>query len=156
MRKRILFICLGNICRSPAAEGVMKAIVKESGLSDEVYVDSAGIGNWHVGELPDARMREHGRRRGYDFNSRARQFSAADFDNFDYIIVMDEQNYRDVCRQARSQIDQNKVLRMRDFFIDYTGCETVPDPYYGGPEGFELALDLIEDGCRGLMDKILK
>ena len=154
--RKILFVCLGNICRSPAAEGVMRQMVEERGMSDRILVDSAGIGSWHVGEGPDRRMCKHAMQRGYDLTSlRARQFGPDDFLKFDYIVVMDEENYHDVLRRMPSDDDYSrKVLRMKSFFHDYKGQSTVPDPYYGGAAGFELALDLIEDGCRGLLERL--
>ncbi|MGN1254586.1 MAG: low molecular weight protein-tyrosine-phosphatase [Prevotella sp.] len=149
---RLLFICLGNICRSPAANAIMQRYVDEAGLSNRFVIDSAGIGPWHVGQLPDKRMREHGARRGYRIDHIARQFDAAkDFDRFDYIVVMDEDNYRNITRQAQNEEDRKKVIRMADYFIKYKGRTSVPDPYYGDGEDFELALDLIEDGCKGLL-----
>lgn len=151
----ILFVCLGNICRSPAAEGIMKHIAKEKGISDKLFIDSAGIGNWHEGELPDARMRVHGSKRGYDFNSRARQIKRTDLDRFDLILVMDEDNYEDVCSLTGNPEKQAKVRRMADYLNRFRGRKSVPDPYYGGEAGFELVLDLLEDGCTELAD-ILK
>ncbi|WP_449015938.1 low molecular weight protein-tyrosine-phosphatase [Prevotella sp.] len=151
-KKRILFICLGNICRSPAAHAVMQHLVDERGYSNLYEIDSAGIGNWHVGQLPDKRMREHGRRRGYDLNHHARQFDARkDFAYFDLIVVMDEDNYRYITSQAADATARRKVVRMADYFTRHKDATCVPDPYYGGPEDFELALDLIEDGCEGLI-----
>ena len=169
MKARLLFVCLGNICRSPAAEGIMRAMVEERLLLDDIYVDSAGIGSWHVGEMPDRRMRKHALRRGYDLSPlRARQFQPDDFRKFDYIIVMDEKNYHDVmsrCPAPQETIKTSpdggrvdggsaQVLRVKDYFVRYKGHQNVPDPYYGGSDGFELALDLIEDGCRGLLDAL--
>ena len=152
---KLLFICLGNICRSPAANAIMQKYVDEAGLSDKFEIDSAGIGPWHVGQLPDKRMREHGARRGYRIDHIARQFDATkDFDRFDYIVVMDEDNYRNITRQARNDDDRKKVIRMADYFIKYKGRTSVPDPYYGDGEDFELALDLIEDGCKGLLARL--
>ncbi len=149
---RLLFICLGNICRSPAANAIMQKYVDEAGLSNRFEIDSAGIGPWHVGQLPDKRMRDHGAQRGYRIDHIARQFDAAkDFDRFDYIIVMDEDNHRNITRQAQNEEDRKKVIRMADYFIKYKGRTSVPDPYYGDGEDFELALDLIEDGCKGLL-----
>lgn len=152
---KLLFICLGNICRSPAANAIMQKYVDEAGLSDKFEIDSAGIGPWHVGQLPDKRMREHGARRGYRIDHIARQFDATkDFDRFDYIVVMDEDNYRNITRQARNDDDRKKVIRMANYFIKYKGRTSVPDPYYGDGEDFELALDLIEDGCKGLLARL--
>ena len=147
MKMKLLFICLGNICRSPAAEGIMRQMVEERALS--------GIGSWHVGEMPDPRMRKHAARRGYDLSPlRARQFRSDDFQKFDYIIVMDEENYHDVMERGGVYADARKVLRMKDYFIRYKGQQSVPDPYYGGAEGFERALNLIEDGCEGLLKEL--
>lgn len=158
MKKRILFVCLGNICRSPAAEGIMRALVEEHGLDDEIYIDSAGIGSWHVGEQPDRRMRKHAAQRGYDLSPlRARQFQSDDFEKFDWIVVMDEENYHDVMRKAPSIPSHNKqaqVVRMKDFFNRFKGYDYVPDPYYGGADGFELALDMIEDGCKEMLNSM--
>lgn len=157
MKMKLLFICLGNICRSPAAEGIMRQMVEERALSNDIIVDSAGIGSWHVGEMPDPRMRKHAARRGYDLSPlRARQFRSDDFQKFDYIIVMDEENYHDVMERGGVYADARKVLRMKDYFIRYKGQQSVPDPYYGGAEGFERALNLIEDGCEGLFVDVVK
>lgn len=153
-KMNILFICLGNICRSPAAEGVMKAKLKDRLWYEEHNVDSAGIGSWHVGELPDYRMRSHAARRGYELTSRARQFTHADFGRFDYIVVMDDENFREISSRARNAEERGKVLRMCDFFVRYKGRTSVPDPYYGGDADFETALDLIEDGCDGLLSQL--
>lgn len=156
MKMKLLFICLGNICRSPAAEGIMRKMVEERALSNDIIVDSAGIGSWHVGEMPDPRMRKHAARRGYDLSPlRARQFRSDDFQKFDYIIVMDEENYHDVMERGGVYADARKVLRMKDYFIRYKGQQSVPDPYYGGAEGFERALNLIEDGCEGLLKDLV-
>ena len=155
MKKRILFICLGNICRSPAAAGIMRHLVSERGQDDEVLIDSAGIGSWHVGQLPDRRMRQCGQRHGYVFDHRARQFSARDFDRFDLIAVMDQENYHDVARQANSQADLQKIIRMSDYLRHQPGQKTVPDPYYGSERDFEFALELLEDACEGLLDELV-
>lgn len=153
-----MFVCLGNICRSPAAEGIMRALAEEQGQDDDLYIDSAGIGAWHVGEQPDRRMRKHAAQRGYDLSSlRARQFRSDDFEKFDWIVVMDEENYQDVMRKVPSHTSSNKlakVVRMKDFFNDFKGYDHVPDPYYGGSEGFELALDMIEDGCKEMLKSL--
>lgn len=117
----LLFICLGNICRSPAAEGVMKAKVKDRLWPEKHNIDSAGIGSWHVGELPDSRMRQHAKKRGYILDSRARQFKDDDFAKFDYIIVMDEENYREISSRAKNDEELGKVLRMRDYFVKFKG-----------------------------------
>lgn len=152
--KSILFICLGNICRSPAAQAVMEQM---AGNGSRIGIDSAGIGPWHVGQLPDRRMRKAGSRRGYNINHVARQFdSATDFSRFDYIVVMDEDNYRNISRQAHNAEERGKIVRMADYFEKYKGRTSVPDPYYGSEEDFNLALDLIEDGCSGLLKHLLQ
>ncbi len=154
-KTKILFICLGNICRSPAANAIMQKFVGDAGLSDKFYIDSAGIGPWHVGQFPDQRMRSHGAKRGYDINHVARQFDARhDFSDFDFIVVMDDENYRDICRKAHNDGERRKVIRMADYFNQYKGRISVPDPYYGDGEDFELALDLIEDGCHGILTDV--
>ena len=154
--KRILFICLGNICRSPAADGIMRHLVSEQGLDDQFMIDSAGIGSWHVGQLPDRRMRRQGERHGYTFDHRARQFSAADFDRFDLVAVMDQENYHDVSRQARSDADRQKIIRMSDYLQHHPGQRTIPDPYYGSDKDFEYVIELLEDACSGLLQKLTK
>lgn len=150
----ILFICLGNICRSPAAEGIMKALVKKAGREEEFYIDSAAIGPWHIGQLPDARMRRCGAQHGYRFDSHARQFSAQDFDRFDMIVVMDEDNYKAISRQARSADDKAKIVRIANYLSTrHSDYATVPDPYYGDEEDFELVIELLEDALSELLAK---
>lgn len=153
---RLLFICLGNICRSPAAEGVMKAIVQRAGRADAYHIDSAGIGNWHVGQLPDSRMRKHGAARGYRFDSRAQQFTPADFERFDYILVMDHDNFRAVTAKAPTATDAAKVKMLTDYLQHHAETDIVPDPYYGDSADFNYALDLIEDACAGLFKALQK
>lgn len=150
----VLFICLGNICRSPAAKGIMKAMVEKAGLSDEFEIDSAGIGDWHVGQLPDSRMRKCGAAHGYCFDSHARQFQRADFHRFDTIVVMDNENYRAITSMASTQADKDKVVRMADFLTSHREYTTVPDPYYGDESDFELVITLLEDACQGLLDEL--
>ena len=147
-KKYILFVCLGNICRSPAAEGVMKQMVDDDEeLSGTVVVDSAGIGAWHTGQLPDHRMREHAAARGYNLDSRARQVNAADFDRFDIVFGMDSENIADLKRVARNEEDRKKIHCLADFLTRHPQYSTVPDPYYGSGKDFDIALDLIEDAC---------
>lgn len=153
--KRILFVCLGNICRSPAAEGIMRHLVELRGMVHLFDIDSAGIGGWHVGQLPDARMRRHGARHGYDFCSRARQFCTADFERFDLIVGMDEENMYDLRRKARSDADREKLTCMADYLRHHPGQQTVPDPYYGGESDFELVIELLEDACEGLLEEMI-
>jgi len=154
MKKRILFVCLGNICRSPSAEAVMKALVEREGLSDMVYCDSAGIIGYHEGKPADRRMQAHALKRGFNLTSISRPVdNQIDFDKFDMIIGMDDQNLLDLNSLARNDADRSKIYRMTDFAekFDY---DIVPDPYYGGDEGFELVLDLLEDACSGLLKHI--
>ena len=148
----ILFVCLGNICRSPAAEGVLKSIVTEQGNADEWEIDSAGTGGWHVGDLPDKRMRIHARERGLDLTHRCRKVSPSDFDNFDLIIPMDANNYADLKKLAPSQEAANKIIPMATFIDNSYRTDHVPDPYYEGAEGFELVLDLLQNGCGNLFE----
>ncbi len=151
---RILFVCLGNICRSPAAEGVMKALLEKEKLSDRVEVDSAGTSGWHIGELPDSRMRQAARQRGLVLDSRARKIKAPeDFEKFDMIIVMDEENLCDLKALDRNGKYAHKIFKMTDFCRKYQTDE-VPDPYYGGYSGFENVLNLLEDAAAGLLDYI--
>lgn len=148
----LLFICLGNICRSPAAEGVMKAKVHTAGLDADYFIDSAGIGDWHVGQLPDSRMRERASLRGYRLDSRARQIRTEDFDLFDMLLVMDRDNYRIVTSKAPNAEARKKVCMLTDYLSMHQGADVVPDPYYGDLSDFDYALDLIEDACEGLLE----
>lgn len=153
MPLRVLFVCMGNICRSPAAEGVLRALAEKRGLADRVAVGSAGTIGYHEGDLPDARMRAAALRRGYELRSRARRFAREDFSRHDLIVVMDEDNRRDVLALAADEADRAKVRRFTEFCRAHPGADKVPDPYYGGDEGFERVLDLLEDGCAGLLDE---
>ena len=151
---KVLFVCMGNICRSPAAEGIFKKIVKEANLEDNIEVDSAGTLDYHEGELPDARMRKHALKRGYNLDSHARQFNPKkDFDKFDYIVTMDDDNYAEIIRSDYNKIYRNKIYKMTDFSSDKSVKE-VPDPYYGGANGFENVLDILEDSIANFLNKI--
>lgn len=151
---RVLFVCLGNICRSPAAEGVLKAIVAENGDRARWEIDSAGTGRYHIGQLPDNRMRIHARRRGLELTHRCRQVREADFDDFDLIIPMDADNERNLRRLAPTPEAENKIIPMAAFVDMAMRYDHIPDPYYEGAEGFELVLDLLDDGCRHLYDML--
>lgn len=153
-KKKILFICLGNICRSPAAEGIMKHLVEKAGREDEFLIDSAGISGYHRGDLPDRRMREHAARRGYDLTHRSRPVRTEDFYNFDWIIGMDDQNIEDLKDRAPSTEEWKKIHRMTEYCTRHTRADHVPDPYYEGYEGFEYVLDLLEDACAGLLEQL--
>lgn len=149
----ILFVCLGNICRSPAAESVFNALLAQYNLTDQFIVESAGTGGWHVGERPDGRMIRHGESRGLKFESTGRQFVRADFARFDRIVVMDDANFRDVSRLSASESDTKKIVKMAAFHSSKTVTE-VPDPYFGGADGFDLVLDILEDSCAGFLQSM--
>jgi protein-tyrosine phosphatase len=151
----VLFVCLGNICRSPAGENIFRHQVKESGLSDCIACDSAGTAGYHIGKSPDARMTKAMRHRGYQVTGGARQFSPDDFNRFDLILTMDDDNYRDIISQARSDDQRKRVRCFTDFCTEHDETE-VPDPYYGGDEGFEFVADLIEDGSAGIIAHLRK
>ncbi len=151
--KKILFVCLGNICRSPGAEGIMKDLVRKNKREADFHIDSAGLYGGHVGALPDARMRKHAALRGYTLDSRARVFyPSADFLEFDMIVGMDDQNIRQLCQLAENDEERSKIYRITDFCRKYTQYNMVPDPYYDGADGFELVLDLLEDAIVGLYE----
>lgn len=152
---KILFVCLGNICRSSSAEGVMKHLVEEAGLEERFVIDSAGILSYHQGELPDPRMRAHASRRGYDLTHRSRPVRISDFYDFDLIIGMDDRNIEDLKERAPSVETERKIRRMTDYCTRFTQADYVPDPYYGGAEGFEYVLDLLEDACAGLLQELI-
>jgi protein-tyrosine phosphatase len=152
--KKILFVCMGNICRSPSAEAVFQGMAKKRGLNNHFEVDSAGTIAYHAGEKADRRMQSHASKRGYSLDSISRKFNPAkDFDNFDIIIGMDDENVSALKDFARNPSDHSKIFKMTDFRKEWSYDE-IPDPYYGGEEGFELVLDLLEDSCEGLLDKL--
>lgn len=150
---RILFVCLGNICRSPAAEGIMKSIVEEEGAEGYV-IDSAGTGRYHIGQLPDPRMRVHARYRGLELDHHCRQVTPSDFDDFDLIIGMDNNNIANLHAIAPSPEAEEKIVAMGDLFNKSTYFDHVPDPYYEGDDGFEIVLDLLEEGCLNLYNAV--
>lgn len=152
---RIIFVCLGNICRSPAAQGMMQEAVDTRGLTEAFLIDSAGTGGYHVGSLPDQRMRAHARRRGLILDHRCRQVSESDLDDFDIIIGMDASNVADLRRLAPTPEAMAKVMPMSAFFALATRYDYVPDPYYEGAEGFELVLDLLADATLNLLDTVM-
>ena len=151
---RVLFVCMGNICRSPLAQGVFENLVLREGLGGEIYVDSAGTYSYHVGRAPDPRAQESARRRGLDLGSqRARRIRPEDCEEFDYVLTMDEENYRAVaalCRESGAEVRP---------FLDFAAARVeteVPDPFYGGPAGFEHVMDLVEEASEGLLEEIKK
>ena len=153
-RHRLLFICLGNICRSPMAEGVFRRVAEEEEVLDRFEIDSAGLGDWHIGQAPDMRAQEAAGARGIDISGQcARQLTRADFDRFDLLLAMDGSNYAELSRLAPKEA-RGKVRHFLDF-APQMGTKDVPDPFYGGPEGFAHALDLIEAAARGLLEDLL-
>jgi protein-tyrosine phosphatase len=150
----VSFVCMGNICRSPTAEAVMRHLVREAGLDGRITVDSAGTGAWHVGEERDRRSRAVASRRGMPITGEARQFSRADFDRFDLVLALDQDNERDLRHLAPNDEARAKIHLLRSFEPGAApGCE-VPDPYYGGPDGFERVFDICLAACRGLLDHL--
>jgi protein-tyrosine phosphatase len=152
---RVCFVCLGNICRSPTAEGVMLHLLRDAGLSARFVIDSAGTGAWHAGERADPRSRAEAKRRGIDLPSVARQFTADDFDAFDYVIAMDRRNHRDLARLAAGDAHARKLHLLRSFDPGADDPD-VPDPYYGAGDGFARVFDICEAGCRGLLAHLRK
>jgi low molecular weight protein-tyrosine phosphatase len=154
-RVRVLFVCLGNICRSPTAEGVMRKLVRDAGLEERIEVDSAGTGSWHVGEPPDARATRVARRRGIELEGAARQVRPRDFAEFDLILAMDASNLRNLQRLVPDEDARTKVRLLREFDPAAAGGDLdVPDPYYGGPNGFEEVLDLVQAACAALLERL--
>ena len=154
MTTRICFVCLGNICRSPTAEGILRHLVSAAGRHSEFTIDSAGTAAWHTGKSPDARSTAAAARRGIRLSGAARQFVAADFDRFDYVIAMDRSNHTNLQRMARSDHHRARLHLMRDFDPDSPPGASVPDPYYGGERGFEEVLDICQRACEGLLAQI--
>src|SRR4051794_23731921 len=154
--KRVLFVCMGNICRSPTAEGVMRSLVREAGLEDEIELDSAGTGGWHAGDPPDWRATEAASRRGVTLEGAARQVMPRDFVDFDLLLAMDRENLHDLRRVAPSEELAGKARLLREYDPASAGAPDldVPDPYYGGPRGFETVLDQVEAACRGLLAEL--
>ena len=150
----VLFVCLGNICRSPLAEGVFQHLVEEAGVSDEFEIDSAGTGSWHVGERPDTRAIAVARAHGITLPSRARQVTPEDLDHFDYVIAMDLENVRNLEKMAESSRTDVQIHLLREFDSEHTGDE-VPDPYYGGASGFEKVFKIVSQSCEALLAGLL-
>lgn len=152
---KLLFVCLGNICRSPSAENIMNHLIEQAGLSDNIFCDSAGTGGYHIGSPPDRRMAAAAKRRDIILKGEARQFQKSDFENFDLILAMDRENYEDILSLDPAGKYRNKVRLMCDFATHHSERE-VPDPYYGGPEGFDRVIDLLLDACDGLLQHVVK
>jgi protein-tyrosine phosphatase len=153
---RILFVCMGNICRSPTAEGVMRGLLRAEGLERVVAIDSAGTGGWHAGDPPDSRAVAATRSRDIVVDGAARQVTDEDFERYDLLLAMDRENERDLLARAPDAQARAKVRLLREFDAASVaaGDLDVPDPYYGGPHGFDRVLDLVEAACRGLLDEV--
>ncbi|MDP2724510.1 MAG: low molecular weight protein-tyrosine-phosphatase [Bacteroidales bacterium] len=150
MKRKVLFVCLGNICRSPAAEAVFNGIIKQKGETLLYEIDSAGTSNYHAGEPADARMNLHAKKRGYELTSISRPFNPnRDFDYFDIIVAMDDENLFNLKQMSRNKADTKKLYRMTDFSSSRK-YSSVPDPYYGSSQGFELVIDILEEAGEGL------
>ena len=154
MVTRVLFVCLGNICRSPSAENIMNHLIQQRCLQGQIQCDSAGTSSYHIGSPPDTRMAKAAKAYGITLRGNARQFTAADFDRFDWILAMDRENVRDILSLAPQDDYRQKVKLMCEFCRLYPDQE-VPDPYYGGPEGFKYVIDLLMDACDGFLDHVL-
>lgn len=152
---RILFVCLGNICRSAAAEAIMKSIVAEHHADDQFFIDSAGILNYHEGDMADPRMRKYASERGYNVTSISRPVRISDYDDFDLIIGMDDSNVESLIDNAMTLQQKNKIHQMSEYLEKYDD-DYIPDPYYGGLSGFERVIDLLEDSCEVLFNQLNK
>ncbi len=154
MSYKLLFVCLGNICRSPAAENIMNHLIAEAGLTDAITCDSAGTSSYHIGSAPDRRMTAAAQQRGVAMHGSARQFQRGDFAKFDLILAMDQDNYQDILALDPEGHHRDRVRLMCDFCRQHQTRE-VPDPYYGGSEGFNHVIDLLTDACEGLLADIV-
>jgi protein-tyrosine phosphatase len=148
---RLLFVCMGNICRSPTAEAVMRALVAQEGLQDQIQIDSAGTGSWHVGHPPDRRSTAAAKTRGIVMEGAARQVTVADFEDYDLLLAADADNVGALRALAPDDAAAAKIHLLREYDPAADGDLAVPDPYYGGPDGFEHVIDLVEAACRGLL-----
>jgi protein-tyrosine phosphatase len=152
---RLCFVCLGNICRSPTGEAVMRALVVERGLADRVEIESAGTGAWHAGHPPDRRAAAEAAARGVPMDGRARQFTEDDFARFDLVLAMDTQNAAELRALAPDDDARGRVRLLREFDPSGPDEPVVPDPYYGGPDGFAEVFDMVDAACRGLLDHLV-
>jgi protein-tyrosine phosphatase len=151
---RLCFVCLGNICRSPIGEGVMRHLLREAALAERVEVDSAGTAGYHAGDAPDSRARGAGRRVGIEVGGRARQFKRVDFERFDYVLAMDRSNFEDLCELAPDAAARAKVHLLRSFDAASPQGASVPDPYYGGDEDFDDVVQICLAACRPLLERL--
>ncbi|MEO0825036.1 MAG: low molecular weight protein-tyrosine-phosphatase [Cyanobacteria bacterium J06639_16] len=154
MVSKLLFVCLGNICRSPSAENIMRYLVEQQQLSDQIICDSAGTSSYHIGSSPDRRMAMAAKQQGITLVGRARQFQAEDLVQFDWILAMDRQNYRDILALDPQGKYHDKVRLMCEF-CRHHGDDEVPDPYYGGVDGFNYVIELLIDACGGLLETVM-
>lgn len=151
----IMFVCLGNICRSPAAEGILRHMARKEPIGEFLSIESSGLGDWHIGQLPDERMREASKNRGIILSSRAQKFQKAFFDRFDLIFAADHQILKDLFRFAQTPEHKAKIHLITHFSNCYPE-EEIPDPYYQGDTGFEQVLDMLEDSCEGILEYLKK
>ncbi len=150
----LLFVCLGNICRSPAADGIMTQMAEDAGLDIDLAIDSCGFYGGHAGDLPDLRMRKAALQRGYRLEHRSRTIRPSDFDNFDLIFGMDAANLEDLHEAAPTVEAEEKIIPMAALAVNHPDADAVPDPYWSGADGFYLVLDMLEDGCSTLLKEI--
>ena len=155
MAYRLLFVCLGNICRSPSAENIMNHLIQQTGLEKHILCDSAGTSSYHIGSVPDRRMTAAAQARGIALIGKARQFQITDFEDFDLILAMDKENYRDILSLDRQNQHSHKVLMICEFATKHRD-RSVPDPYYGGSDGFDHVINLLLDACDGLLQQIIQ
>ena len=155
MSYKLLFVCLGNICRSPSAENIMNHLIKEADLAGKIICDSAGTSAYHIGSAPDRRMRAAAEKRDIILEGKARKFTVSDLEEFDLILAVDRENYRDIIYLDPQEKYRDKVQMMCSFATNHNDKE-VPDPYYGGDAGFDYVIDLLLDSCSGLLDYIVK
>jgi protein-tyrosine phosphatase len=153
-KTRILFVCLGNIIRSPLGEHIFAHLAEQAGVAHKYETDSAGTSTYHIGEQPDSRMRRVAAKNGLTYTGRARQVTQADFDNFDLIIPMDSSNLTNLRYLARSEADESKLYTMRTFDPQGRPTDGVPDPYYGGIDGFQTTFEIVKRSCQGLLDAL--
>jgi protein-tyrosine phosphatase len=154
VKASVLFVCLGNICRSPTADGVFRHLVSKAGLDTQIHVDSSGTIGSHAGDPPDHRMQKHAKKRGYDLSVlRGRKFVVQDFEDFDYILAMDQDNYAHI-KDMEPRDSKALVQLMGEYYDHSDQAREVPDPYYGGADGFEQVLDMVEKSCEGLLKRV--